>query len=54
MLDGLFEADEIPIARWHGMQLGFCMINHDRLGGGAAGKGLSCDVVKLILLKVLE
>ena len=52
--DGLFEADEIPIAQWQAMQLGFCMINHDRLGCAAAGKGLSCDVVKLILLKVLE
>ena len=52
--DELFGFDEIPVAQWQAMQLGFCMINHDRLGCAAAGNGLSCDVVKLILLKVLE
>ena len=47
--------DNIPIAQWQAMQLGFCMINHERLGcGSGAGKGLGCDVIKLILLKVLE
>ena len=55
--EGLFEDyDNIPIAQWQAMQLGFCMINHERLGcgSGGAGKGLGCDVIKLILLKVLE
>jgi hypothetical protein len=49
--------DEIPIAQWQKMQLAFCMINHGRLGGGlgnSAGKRLGCDMIKLILFKVLE
>jgi hypothetical protein len=46
--------DEIPIAQWQAMQLSFCMINHDSLGRGGAGRVLSCDTIKLILMKVLE
>ena len=47
--------DEIPIAQWQAMQLGFCMINHERLGcGSGAGKGLSHDVIKLIMRKFVE
>ena len=52
--DGLFDCDKIPIAQWQAMQLGFCMINHERLGGSGAGKALSYDVIKLILLRVIE
>ena len=53
--DDTDECAKIPIAQWQAMQLGFCMINHERLGcGSGAGKGLGCDVIKLILLKVLE
>ena len=53
--DDIEDYDNIPIAQWQAMQLGFCMINHERLGcGSGAGKGLGCDVIKLILLKVLE
>ena len=46
--------DEIPIAQWREMQLAFCMINHGRLGSGASGSVLGCDVLKLILKQVIE
>ena len=46
--------DMIPVAQWHEMQLSFCMMNHERLGSGAAGKGLGCDMIRVILAKVLE
>ena len=52
--DELFGFDEIPVAQWHEMQLAFCMMNHERLGSGAAGKGLGCDLIRVILAKVLE
>jgi len=44
----------IPIAQWREMQLAFCMINHGRLGSGASGSVLGCDVIKLILTQVIE
>lgn len=44
----------LPIAQLQSMQLAFCMLNHGRLGGGGAGRDLSSDVIKLILMKMLE
>ena len=52
--DELFGFDEIPVAQWQDMQLAFCMINLERLGCCAAGKGLGCDMIRVILAKVLE
>ena len=52
--DELFGFDEIPVAQWQDMQLAFCMINHEQLGCCAAGKGLGCDMIRVILAKVLE
>ena len=44
----------LPIGQLQALQLAFCMLNHGRLGGGGAGRGLSGDVIKLILMKMLE
>jgi hypothetical protein len=52
--DNPLDYDEIPIAQWREMKLAFCMINHGRLGSGASGSVLGCDVLKLILKQVIE
>jgi hypothetical protein len=52
--DDWYNVDFVPIAQLQALQLAFCMLGHGRLGGGGAGRGLSGDVIKLILMKMLE
>jgi len=52
--DDWLSYDCLPIAQLQALQLAFCMLGHGRLGGGGAGRGLSGDVIKLILMKMLE
>jgi hypothetical protein len=52
--DDNYDYDCLPIAQLQALQLAFCMLSHGRLGGGGAGRDLSSDVIKLILMKMLE
>ena len=52
--DDDFDCDVLPIAQLQALQLAFCMLSHGRLGCGGAGRDLSGDVIKLILMKMLE
>ena len=52
--DDKYDLDCLPIGKLQALQLAFCMLGHGRLGGGGAGRDLSGDVIKLILMKMLE
>jgi hypothetical protein len=52
--DDWYSFDCLPIGQLQALQLAFCMLSHGRLGSGGVGRDLSSDVIKLILMKMLE